>query len=250
MNHEKDLFEEFEFKPLSSGLGFQKKPVDKSAPSSASPTSASSTQTSFQSLNTLEDQPQLLAKLSSTLTRPGAHSSKKNAALDFSMDLKEAPQPLIKAPNVAKAKAQNAYSPTSYEATACFVDLMMVLALFLLSLIGMLFVTEVDLFANLIQPDEGRMVYLALAGLFFSINWIYLIVNRVFLGSTPGEWVCEQTLGTPDTHGRAKYFMKVVLRSTFVLLTGWIFIPLVSFFIGEDLIGHVFGLGLVKRANG
>jgi hypothetical protein len=107
--------------------------------------------------------------------------------------------------------------------------------------------TKVDLFTNLFNPDPDKMIYLSLIGLFAATTWIYLVLNRMFLGYTPGEWVFDQRIGKPEDTGSALYSLKVALRSTIVLATGFVVFPFLSFCAGTDILGSMTGAGLVKK---
>jgi hypothetical protein len=69
----------------------------------------------------------------------------------------------------------------------------------------------------------------------------------MFLGSTPGESVFEEQLGTPAENQKWNYMLKVVWRSTLVLLTGFIILPILSFIFKTDLTGKISGLSIYKK---
>ncbi len=237
--------DEFEFKPLTEGLGFHKKNQEK-------PTSPK-TALKFQA----EAMPDL--SIQTPLPRKGFDSTtslKKPAAtppanttvdeilktlnekrsVDFSNEKSKLREP---APIV--------YKNSTWDLSASLLDAMLVTAGTLLCLILLLVVTRVDLFANLYHPDGQGMVYWSLVALVATVSWIYLVGHRVFLGFTPGEWVFDQRLGKPEEFGTTDYAWKAVLRSTVVLLTGFIVFPLISFAMNRDYLGKLMGIELVKR---
>ena len=107
-------------------------------------------------------------------------------------------------------------------------------------------VTKVDLFGVVSQTDDFS-VFLSLFGLFSVIAWIYLVINRVFLGFTPGEWVFDQRVDMPQNHGTALYMLRVVMRATLVVFTGLIIFPIASLVSGRDLAGIITGTPLLKK---
>jgi hypothetical protein len=236
--------DDFEFKPLTEGLGFHKKSQDKPL------TAATSKSTlKFQSETPeLTIQPPLPRKSfdsTQSLRRPQTSTTvdeilktlNEKRSVDFAKEKAQLREP---APIVYKA--------SRFDFSACLLDAMLVTAGTLLCLIMLLVVTRVDLFANLYHPDKQGMVYWSLVALVGSVSWIYLVAHRVFLGFTPGEWVFDQRLGKPEEFGSSLYALKAVARSTLVLLTGFIFFPLVSFLLNRDFAGQLTGLQLFKRS--
>lgn len=79
---------------------------------------------------------------------------------------------------------------------------------------------------------------------FFVFAWIYMVSVRSLMGSTIGEWSCELRLGQPHERLQSSYVLKVALRSTLILLTGVITLPLLSLIFGRDVAGAASGLKL------
>ena len=241
MNAEQD---EFEFKPLTEGLGFHKKQTEKEKPL------APKTALKFQS-----EMPDLA--IQTPLPRKG---------FDSTASLKKTPAPtntvdeILKTLNEKKGVDFNSeksklrepapivYKPTQWDISASLLDAMLVTAGTLLCLILLLVVTRIDLFANLYHPDANGMVYWSLASLVITVSWIYLVGHRVFLGFTPGEWVFDQRLGKPEEFGTTEYALKAIARSTIVSLTGFVVIPLISTIMNQDLLAKMTGLHLMKRS--
>lgn len=76
-------------------------------------------------------------------------------------------------------------------------------------------------------------------------SWFYMITVRGIMGSTIGEWACDLRLGQP--HERLQsglYILRVILRSSLILLTGVITLPLLSLIFGKDIPGLCSGLRL------
>ena len=255
-----DIMDEFEFKPLTDGLGFHKKPQAGSR--SASP---SQLDDMFGNLgkNRIPDISTPLPRTSSTKVKADAAqpSELPTTTVDEilkTLQEKKRPNTQLTNPSVAGLSTAKTridatpepikFQPTVWDFSAFILDFMLILASNLLCLIVLLVTTKVDLFANLYNPDSAGMIYISLAALFLGTSWIYLVVNRVFLGATPGEWVFDQRLGFPHETGSASYSLKIALRTTIILLSGMIVFPLLSLALRRDILGHWLGIRMMKKA--
>jgi hypothetical protein len=240
--------DEFEFKPLTEGLGFHKKNQEKAptAPKTALKFQAESMpdlaiqtplpRKGFDSTTTLKKQVPTAIPGNTTVDEILKTLNEKRS-VDFSNEKTKLREP---APIVYKSSA--------WDLSASLLDAMLVTAGTLLCLILLLVVTRVDLFANLYHPDGQGMVYWSLVALVATVSWIYLVGHRVFLGFTPGEWVFDQRLGKPEQFGTSDYALKAIMRSTVVLISGFILFPLISFAMNQDYLGKLMGIELVKRS--
>jgi len=234
--------DEFEFRPLTEGLGFHKKAQDKPL---ATPKTALKFQNEMPDLAIQTPLPRKGFDSTQSLKKPPTNNTvdeilktlNEKKAIDFSSEKSKLREP---APIVYKA--------TPWDISASLLDAMLVTAGTLLCLILLLVVTRIDLFANLYHPDAQGMVYFSLGALVVTVSWIYLVGHRVFLGFTPGEWVFDQRLGKPEEFGTSSYALKAIARSTIVLLTGFIVFPILSFIMNQDYLGKLMGVELVKRA--
>lgn len=78
--------------------------------------------------------------------------------------------------------------------------------------------------------------------LFLLSTWSYLIFMRAFIGASIGEWTCDLRLGQPLQRYKATYILKVILRTSLVILTGVFVLPLISLFAGRDIAGDLSGV--------
>lgn len=258
-----DPFEEFEFKPLTDGLGFHKKKASASSEESvADKSSARSSVLKDKGLELIDEtpnelRPPLPRKKSASaipaapdsLTEIGGDGSssaavdeilktlQKNRRLDFEN---------TKTKITATPKAEE-YVPTRWNFSASLLDGMLVLAASLLCMIILLVITKVDLIGNLTHPDEGGMIYLATFSLFAGVSFIYLVINRIFMGATPGEWAFDQRVGRPADLDTTMYSVRVIARSALVVLTGFIVFPLISLVMNKDMAGRISGALLHKK---
>lgn len=72
--------------------------------------------------------------------------------------------------------------------------------------------------------------------------WMYMVFLRGFNGATIGEWTCSLRLGQPWQRLQSGYILKVFLRTTLIMMTGIVVIPLLSLVFRRDLAGDLTGL--------
>lgn len=262
-----DPFEEFEFKPLTEGLGFHKK---KAATPAKAETPAmdpfAKNLIKDQGLELIEDpsidplRPPLPRKKASAtqplpatpggLTEVGGDGSaavdeilktlQKNRRFDFENGKQKV--------SATATPAKEEYKPTTWSFSAAMLDAMLVIAASLLCMIILLVITKVDLITNLTNPDAQGLIYVATASLFATVSFIYLTLNRIYLGWTPGEWAFDQRVGKPEELNSASYSLRIVARSLVVIFTGFIVLPILSAILNKDLAGSLTGARLYKKA--
>lgn len=261
-----DPFEEFEFKPLTEGLGFHKKKTTPVKPEPAlNETFSSKSYIKDQGLELIEEgstdplRPPLPRKNRATSALPTAPGSlsdtgsegSSTAAVDEILKTLQKNRALDMAATNTRQKitasTKEEFKPTTWNFSSSLLDAMLVIASSLLCMIILLVISKVDLVANLTHPDENGMIYIATAALFAGVAFIYLTVNRVFLGYTPGEWAFDQRIGRPEQMAKASYSFKVIYRSLLVICTGFILFPLLSLVFGKDFAGAISGVSLYKK---
>ncbi|WP_413559918.1 RDD family protein [Bdellovibrio sp. HCB209] len=268
-----DPFEEFEFKPLTDGLGFHKK---KAAAAKADVDADSFKSTSSpnilksQGLELIEEgstdplRPPLPRKKSSTpsqvpsapgyLTEVGgeASPSTSTAAVDEILKTLQKNRRLEFDENKTKTKitaqVKEEYKETVFSFSAGLLDGMLVMAASLLCLILLVSIARVDLVANLTQPDENYFIYVSTFSIFAGVAFIYLTLNRIYMGATPGEWAFDQRVGKPADLSSGLFCLKVAARSALVILTGFIVLPIASALMNKDFAGQITGARLLKKA--
>ena len=72
--------------------------------------------------------------------------------------------------------------------------------------------------------------------------WVYLVTMRVFMGASLGEWSCQLRLGQPLQRIKPTYVLRVAARTTVLLLTGVITIPILSLIFKKDILGELTGI--------
>lgn len=261
-----DPFEEFEFKPLTDGLGFHKNKATAAKADGEVDTFTSQKFIKDQGLSLIEEsavdplRPPLPRKKASTpmaptagsLTEVGGDGSTTSTAVDEILKTLQKNRRIDFEEKTAKSKITAAATKEEFKATtwnfsSALLDSMLVIAASLLCMIILLVITKVDLVGNLTHPDDEGMIYIATVAMFAVVAFIYLTVNRIFMGCTPGEWAFDQRIGKPLELNQATYGLKVAARSAIVVLTGFIVFPFISALLGRDLAGSITGAKLYKK---
>ncbi len=99
---------------------------------------------------------------------------------------------------------------------------------------------------NLAQISQDPALQWALILMLIGLYASYLLVLRVFLGCTLGEWACGLRLGEPRHRLSPGYALKVHLRLFATVFTGVITLPILSLVFGVDIAGKLSGLPLVS----
>lgn len=247
-----DPFEEFEFRPINEGLGFHRKPKTASTTSQMK-TSVSSSQTFM--ANTMSSFAAPLPRPEAAAPRPSFHipvieddsiAKAQTAVNEILKNLNQKRQMDFIHETEKQRTEMKKSKPLFFAAT---LDAMLILASFLMSMIIMLTVTKVDLVMNLSNPGTDHSVYIATLGLFLAITFIYMVVNRAFMGFTPGEWAFDQTCKPATSSSSLSYIPRLAFRTIMVMLTGFVVMPLLSYLLNKDLSGQISGVVLFKKAQ-
>lgn len=78
--------------------------------------------------------------------------------------------------------------------------------------------------------------------IFLLCTWIYMISFRTFMGASIGEWACDLRLGQPHERISSLYALRVALRASLIMVSGFILLPLLSFIFRRDIAGAMTGL--------
>lgn len=127
---------------------------------------------------------------------------------------------------------------------AMFIDLLILISissLFLFSF-SLIVKTSVGSLVGRMIHNHSDVEIFSMA--FFVCGWAYMVTIRYLMGSTVGEWACDIRLGQPHERLQGTYILKVALRSTLILCTGLITLPLFSLVLGKDIPGILCGLRL------
>lgn len=261
----KDPFEEFEFRPINEGLGFHRKQKVAAASANFETLTQRPQPTTRQSFNISAEAPAPTSTFSAPLPRfnPTPQSSRSNFNVptiedDSIAKAQTAVNEILK--NLNQKRQLDFATETSRSAQeevrksrpylfAATLDGMLILAAFLLSMIVMLTITRVDLFLNLTHPETSGLIYLATSLLFISVTFVYMVVNRAFLGFTPGEWAFDQRCGKTNEMDSLTYIPRIALRSLVVITTGFVTMQILSYLFNKDIAGQISGITLFRKAN-
>ncbi|MBC7754143.1 MAG: RDD family protein [Moraxellaceae bacterium] len=224
-NFDSDVMDEFEFKPLTAGLGFHKKNEIK--------VTFTNPNSNFQpqiNVPMIEDDSILKAQSAVNEILKNLNHKKQLESLQ-------------------KTKYKFEWKSTAPSMAAATLDTMFVAALFLVCMICMLTITKIDLLANLSNPGENSAIFVATGALMLMVSFVYMTLFRTYMGFTPGEWAFDQRCGKEIDQASSNYVPKVILRSLLVSLTGFIPLTIISLFLKFDLAGTLINLPLQKRAS-
>lgn len=266
-----DPFEEFEFKPITEGLGFHKKakttektmtfnkPEETRPFTKDEPKSLFKTTSATSSLQMIEEEPSkdlLKSPLPRKNTTPKPLvETPSTAAVDEILKSLKSKRNLDFDNNTQKSTTKNTatnavkteFTKTTVNLAAGLLDSMLVLAASLICMIVLLVITKADLIKALSSSEADPMILIATLGLFATVTFVYYVVNRAFVGFTPGEWAFDQRIGTPEEAKDAFFPLKVAARSVLVIFSGFIILPLISFFMNSDIAGTISGASLVRK---
>ncbi|MEN0059383.1 MAG: RDD family protein [Bdellovibrio sp.] len=127
---------------------------------------------------------------------------------------------------------------------ASFIDLLVLISMtcvFLIVFSSVVKASASGLVLDIFRSHGREMLF---AEVFFVAGWLYMVSIRGLMGSTLGEWACDLRLGQPHERLQSGYVIKVALRSTVILLTGIVTLPVLSLLLGRDVPGIVSGLRL------
>ncbi len=266
-----DPFDEFEFKPLTDGLGFHQK-----NDTTTSKIDFRGSNLNFDVKNTEKNPERTVERtvgknqgLTSPLPRSGTStiptSNTKGAVTpriqvpiledDSISKAQTAVNEILKNLNhkkqqedaLLKNKKKLVWKHTTPSFAAAFLDTMLIMAGFLMMLIAMLAITKSDLISNITHPGEDYSIWIATALLFATLYFSYMVLCRAYLGYTPGEWAFDQRCGTELEQAGKSYVPKVILRTLLVMITGFLPLALISWIVKIDLAGMVSGLQVQKQ---
>ena len=280
-----DPFDEFEFKPLTEGLGFHKKAVNlkDTAPESplfddeltdipgGYPASTDSAPTPKKQTNRFEDVLSALEK--APLQRKSelefTDVLPREAPTQSPFPKREAfrqptPAPEVTRPVPTQARDEQnkvgtrrggadspaparRLQPATISIPSAFLDFVIILALALVFLTSLLAVTKVDLNVVMRNLSADVMTQISLGVMFVAVMQMYVVIARSFFGRTLGEWTFDLQIGRDEEQSRQSYPFRVAARSLLVTVTGLFFLPLISAVLRRDLPGSLVGAELYRQ---
>jgi len=136
------------------------------------------------------------------------------------------------------------YKLIAWSFIAALIDGLILFALACVFLLGFSFLVKSQM-GSVLQIFGGSIYQIGLmAGAL--ILGTYMIMLRVFLGYTVGEWACSLRLGNLKQRLNRFYSLRVVARMFLIFITGLIVLPAVSLLIGRDIAGLLVRLPLIE----
>lgn len=261
-NNEIDPFDEFEFKPLTEGLGFHKKSNSQASADSA--TSKVNFKSSHMQFNNSPSPlspplPRAAAATETKLTsRPTANATPNinvpTIEDDSILKAQSAVNEILKNLNhkkqqdeiLNKNKKVYSWKDSAPSLAAAGLDFMIIAALFLVGLIAMISITKADLVSNILNPGNDYSVWMATGLLFFISYFSYMVLFRSYMNFTLGEWAFDQRCGTTQEIGSSWYAPKVIFRTIVIAATGFLTLPVISFLFRKDIAGQISGAHIQK----
>lgn len=249
--------DEFDFKPITEGLGFHRKQVDlknqmkaakvvsetlgKPTPTKAKPAGATLKSPLPRKEAEPSSSPQPMTPSKDVIDE--LVRSFKKPAESFIEETKT-PQVIIKPTNPQKIEGTD---PLPWMLSPFFVDAMLVVAIMLSCLLVTLLVTKADLLLILIQSPSDINFKLVFVAMVSGMSFVYMTMARILLGASIGEMVFDIQLGTLSQRNQFLYGIQVLWRSLLAILTGFILLPLLSMIFRKDILGTLSGLKLFRR---
>jgi hypothetical protein len=233
--------DDFEFKPLTDGLGFHKKIIDLKE----NPEKYESTLNQRPAQNQNQTP---IQKVAQKLSQPLWNPSLKNQDIFEKRNPQVQKTQKIQKPTVVNSIPSDAgLEPVATGWSAAIFDSTMVLGLVLIFSAVIFAVTKID-FSQLMEmlQTEGTAQFGALV-LLISVYEIYTVTCRTFFGKTVGESVFEFRLGTHSAQQKILYPIQVAWRSFAIALTGFIVLPILSTILNQDLAGILSGVSLYSE---
>jgi len=230
-----DPTDEFEFKPLSEGLGFHKR---------------NKTQPIVPQINLEQVMPDFDNSLHTPLTRKNEQQvqREKTQAKEIIKSLNHKETKKV----ATKTQPQWKLEKSTWQLSSSLVDAMLVTALFLTFVMSAIYATNMDLIGLALKTFDQNLAS-GLLLMLAAISWIYLVSTRWIFGFTPGEWVFDQRLSENQTikldelnHTSGRYLISVSLRSFFAIATGFVTMPLLSKILNQDLLSTLTKVQLKK----
>ncbi len=240
-----DNIEEFQFKPLTEGLGFHKK--------------VQAIKEEIESGDLVHEE---LGRELPSMPSPLLEKEKQKSINDLFKSIPsktafvEPTKPIASSQQLKKPQAQakpQAATPVTIQLRAVSTSIPAVIfdgivsfALSLLFLIALIVVTKIDL-PHLIQATGTSLSnQMSLGILYLAISQLYLIIARSFAGQTLGEWAFDVQLGTNTDQADSLFCLQTLVRSLFITATGVFLVPFLALISGIDLAAKVSGLKLYR----
>jgi hypothetical protein len=250
-----DPIEEFNFKPITDGLGFHRKKVELKDQMKAAKVVQEAIGKNIPPKPRV-DSPVLKSPLprKETVTPASSAVPSKDVIDELVRNFKKPNESFIEETqtprviiNPVKPQIAEESYPLPWMMSPFFVDAMLVIALMLSCLLATLLITKADLLVLIMQSASDDEFWLTFPAIGAGMAFIYMTLTRLFLGASLGEMVFDIQLGTTEQQKNLQYNFQVALRSMLAVATGFVFMPLISLIMRKDYLGTMSGLRLFRR---
>jgi hypothetical protein len=263
-----DSNEEFEFKPLTEGLGFHSKKIDLAHEVKKSKLISETLSSKvvkevptipFMAREENQSTPDKIIK--PTLPRirqsnPEKEPKKdvideliesfKKPANSFVSSKKELNEDKILTDKIL-AEKKAVKLRVAWALAPFLVDMMIVTAFFLIGLIIALYITKVDIIDFVVNSVGNIENILVLPAIMVMMIFMYSILTRIFMNGTLGELIFDMQLGSSQDQKSGFYGFKVLARVFLIVSTGFVTLPLISWIFRDDFSGKIIKLQLIKK---
>ena len=278
MNPNSDPFDEFEFKPLTNGLGFHKKTINLKDQVAASGLSRAEKKAELPEVDEIlfdkespveqefiaslknekieiEDRPQkVISEIKSPLPRENDEIKKKSykalnkidprLKLDFQETKIETPE-IDKSILRQEEEAEFKKVPTAMMAS--LFDAFVGLTLSIVFLASMMAVIEIDLMSLILNAETQFLVQLSFVGMYFALLQIYMIISRSVAQCTLGEWAFDIHLAQKNGKVSSYFPLLIFWRALLTIGTGIITLPFLSLIVRRDVASYLTGVQLYQK---
>jgi hypothetical protein len=262
----KNIDDDFEFRPLTEGLGFHKKTINLRDDNVLNETIQTPTparqNTKAQSIHPSSEPgdrpswtPQLknkefvIAPQSRPQTKPLTQTQSQSPARTQTLTQTHSQtNTQTQAPTQTRTYAQK-FIDTPVSWPAALFDGAMILGLGLLFSAVVFALTKIDLTDLLTMLRDETGAQIASLVLMIAVFEIYCVTCRSFFGKTLGEWAFDCRLGLPQEQLKTVYPLQVAWRTLVIALTGFIVLPVVSSFMNKDIAGMISGVFLKQESR-
>ena len=139
--------------------------------------------------------------------------------------------------------------PGLFSLMAIFMDVLTLISLIMISSTVYFGSTSYGLSEFLFQLPYNPAFKAQVIGVTLSLGFLYLVLSRCFFGRTIGEWMFRLQLGSSEDQEKATYPVRVLIRSFFILISGFLVFPIFSLLFRKDLLFYLSGLSLYGEDN-
>lgn len=242
-----DLFEEFEFRPLSTGLGFHKR-NESSASTTDSVSDTAVVKMPLPRNQSKTAESPFVDNLKAVYQEKASQRIKQNRVWDIEDKIIE---PSVTSGAVPSVDAQTdvVWRKSFFDLTALLIDSVIISAIFMFSLALMHIAAGIDVLSVLAANTLDQGLVTAMVVLLAAIGWLYMVSSRASAGQTAGEFIFDHRLGLPEQFSESSYIWRMALRTTLMFATGLIIFPLIEEITGKDLLAKLLNLQHYRKVN-